>query len=141
MAKNRKKSRKMSVITSRTAHIASVLGVLFAVVVLNMSAESVGAHTLQEIGKKERMLKTLDQEFERETWRWDQMKTPGNLDAMLAKHGLRMIYPRPDQYVRMDASGTPVPGQYSVANARRQAARPAVATATHTARPRGKVRR
>ena len=122
MRKNRKRSRKMSVMASRSMHVGAVLVMLFAMVILNILASSSCTQLMKSIGDKEKIIAKLENDVVRESTRWDEMKTNESLDAALRRFGLSMKYPRAEQVVRMDANGRPKPGQLSVARAMRRAA-------------------
>ncbi len=69
----------------------------------------------QEISKQELRYTALENERVREAARWDEKKTRVKLDQAMLQHGLAMDFARPEQIIRMDASGRPVPGQLSLA--------------------------
>ena len=117
MKKNRKRSKKMSVMASRSMHVGGVLVMFFVMVIVNLLASSSCNQLMKSIGEKERQLARLENDRERERARWDAMKTAENLDKALLKFGLSMKYPRADQQVYMDSRGRPKPGQLSVARA------------------------
>jgi hypothetical protein len=120
MKKNRKRSKKMSVMASRSMHVGGVLMMFFVMVIVNLLASSSCNQLMKSIGEKERQLTKLENDRARESARWDAMKTSENLDRALLKFGLSMKYPRADQIVRMDSHGRPKPGQLSVARASRR---------------------
>jgi hypothetical protein len=122
MKKNRKRSKKMSVMASRSVHIGAVMVMFFVMVILNLLASSSCSQILKSIGEKERTLAKLEDERMRESARWDAMKTADNIDRALLRFGLSMRYARAGQIVRMDASGRPKPGQLAVARAKKNAA-------------------
>lgn len=117
MKKNRKMSKKMSVMAGRTVQIGAVMAMVFVVVIFNMLAQSSCKHLEKSIREKERQLTKLDEEKAREEARWGAMETNESLDAALLRHGLAMKLPRAAQQVRLKADGTPYPGQISVAKA------------------------
>lgn len=121
MKRNRKRSKRMSVMASRSMHIGGVLVMFFVMVLVNLLASSSCSQLMKSIGEKERQLAKLENDRARESARWDGMKTSENLDRALLKFGLSMKYPRADQIVRMDSRGQPKPGQLSVARASRRA--------------------
>ena len=137
MKKNRRRSKKMSVMASRSMHIGGVLLMFFVMVMVNLLASSSCTQLTKSIREKERQLEKLEKDRERESARWDAMRTSENLDRALLKFGLSMKYPRPEQIVHMDSRGRPKPGQISVARAARRSAN--VAQSTNAAKPR-KVR-
>lgn len=122
MKKNRKRSKKMSVMASRSMHIGAVMVMFFVMVILNLLASSSCTQIMKSIGEKERTLAKLEDERMRESARWDAMKTADNIDRALLRFGLSMRYAKAEQIVRMDAAGRPKPGQLAVARARKNSA-------------------
>ena len=117
MKKNRKMSKKMSVVTGRAVQIGAVMVMVFIVVILNMLAQSSCKHLEKKIREKERQYAKLGDEKDREEAHWAKMETNESLDAALLRHGLAMNLPRAAQQVRLRSDGTPYPGQISVAKA------------------------
>ncbi len=117
MKKNRKMSKKMSVVTGRAVQIGAVMVMVFIVVILNMLAQSSCKHLENKIREKERQYAKLGDEKDREEAHWAKMETNESLDAALLRHGLSMNLPRAAQQVRLKSDGTPYPGQISVAKA------------------------
>ena len=74
----------------------------------------------QDIGSAEKTLAKLDADLERETVKWNELKTPERLESALSQHGLNMHNPAPEQVIKMDAEGRLIPGQMSVARAQRR---------------------
>lgn len=123
MRKNRKTTKRMSVLTANMLHFGAIVMMLFVMVILNLLASSSCSQLMKSIGEKDRKLDRLEEARQRESARWEQMKTPERLETALLKHGLSMKYPRPNQVVKMKADGTPYVGQVSVCQAKqRQAA-------------------
>jgi hypothetical protein len=60
----------------------------------------------REIKGLEREKEVLDKKCLREEYRWTQMKAPRNLERVLAKHNIRMSWPKPEQVVRLAAVET-----------------------------------
>lgn len=112
--RNRRKSQTMNVLTGKTFHVAGIIAALVTMVVVNLVADTRCTQTIKSIGEKEKQLARLEQDRLRESTAWDAMTTAENLDRALVRHGLNMRYPKPEQVVRMDASGTPRYGQTSV---------------------------
>lgn len=117
MKKNRKRSKKMAVMASRSVHIGAVLVMLVVMVIFNLLATSSCNQLMKAIGEKEKTLARLEKDRVRECARWDAMKSPEDLDRALRRFGLMMHYPKAEQIVMMDARGRPRPGQLSVARA------------------------
>lgn len=118
MKRNKVVSKKMSVVTGVTVRFAAILVTLFVMVILHLLASSSCQHLHKTIGEKEKQLVRLEDERARESARWEEMKTTEQLERMLAKHGLKMRYSKPDQVVRMMPNGLPQAGQRSVAKSR-----------------------
>jgi hypothetical protein len=55
----------------------------------------------QQIKQFEQRYAALENEQIREDSRWNAMKTPEQIESMLLRHGLLMVYARPEQVVRM----------------------------------------
>ncbi len=115
MRKNRKRTKEMSVVASRSMHIGAIIMMLFVMVIINLLASSSCDQLMKSIGEKEKYLTKLENDRKRASADWDRMKTSENLDRMLLKHGLAMKYPRADQVVRMGRNGRAMPGQLSLA--------------------------
>ena len=126
MRRNRKRSKKMSVMATNTMNFGVLIVMLVVMVIINLRASYSCQHLMKSIGEKERMLDKLEEERVRESARWEEMKTPEKLESALLQHGLAMRYPKADQVVRMKADGRPYPGQISVAKALQRNGLPAV---------------
>ena len=120
MRRNRKRSKKMSVMAANMMHFGAVIVMLFVMVIINLLASSSCQQLMKSIGEKERVLDKLEEERVRASARWEEMKTPEKLESALLKHGLAMRYPKADQVVRIKANGRPYPGQLSVAKAQQR---------------------
>jgi len=120
MKRNRKIPKKMSVVATNTMNFGVIVVVAVAMIILHQLASSSCGQLLKSIGEKERELARLEESRVRESLRWEEMKTPEKIEAALLRHGLKMGIPRPDQFVRMKADGTPYPGQLSVRKARQR---------------------
>ncbi len=129
MRKNRKMTRKHSVVTAHFVHTVAILMMSFVMVLLNFVASSRCRQMEKDCGRKEALLKKLDDDLQRETAHWEVMKTSEGLEAALRKHGLSMHYPNASQNVHMRKDGTPVPGQLSLAKVAQRAC--GVATANY----------
>lgn len=117
MRKNRKMSKKMSVMAGRSVQIAAVMIMAFAMAILYLLATSNCSQLEKSIQEKNNQLAKLENERKRESARWDAMQTSEKLESALLRHGLSMHYPKSEQVVRMKADGRPYPGQLSVARA------------------------
>lgn len=117
MRKNRKIRKEMSVIAGTTVHFGAIVAMLFVMVILNLLANSRCQQLSKAIGEREKELDKLVAACQRESTRWEQMKTPEKIESALLRHGLSMKLPRAEQNVRMKADGTPCPAQLSVARA------------------------
>lgn len=112
--RNCRKSQTMNVMTGRTFNVALIILSLMVAVVMNLVAESRCTQVRDSIGEKEKLLTRLEQDRQRESAAWEQMTTASSLERALVRHGLNMRYPKSEQVIRMDASGTPRYGQRSV---------------------------
>ena len=65
MRKNRKVSKKMSVIAVQSMHIGAVMFSLFIMVILNLLAASNCSHLMKSIGEKEKELNKLEDALNR----------------------------------------------------------------------------
>ena len=115
--KNRKVSKRMSVVAGHAVRFGAVIVMFFVMAIVYLLAKSSCEQLSDEIRDKEHVLAKLEDEQDRESARWEEMKTPDRLEAALLRHGLSMKYPRPDQVVRVRADGTLLPGQPAVARA------------------------
>ena len=68
MKKNRKMSKKMSVMAGRTVQIGAVMAMVFVVVIFNMLAQSSCKHLEKSIREKERQLTKLGASEMPEAW-------------------------------------------------------------------------
>ncbi len=130
MKKNRKRSHKMSVVTERFMHMGVVIFMLFAMVILNLVASANCTELERAYIAKGEKLKKLEDELQRETARWEEMKTNERINAALKKHGLAMNYPSASQTIRMGKNGQPIRGQVSVAKLEQR--KSGVATANYS---------
>lgn len=133
MRKNRKMTKKMSVVATTTMRFGTVIAFFFVMVILNLLSSSTCTQLLKTKGELERELARLEDSHMREASRWEEMKTPERIEIALLRHGLAMKMPRADQTVRMRADGTPLPGQYSVVRAKQKSGMMNTAMATRTA--------
>lgn len=118
MKKNRRVNKKMSVNTEIATHLGAVIAFLFVMVIMNLLASSSCQQLMKRIGEEEKELARLEDSCNRESTRWEEMKTPEKVEAALLRHGLAMRPPRPEQNVHMKADGSPYAGQLSVARAK-----------------------
>lgn len=141
--RNCRKSQTMNVMTGRTFHVAGIIVTLVVAVVLNLVADARCSQVRDSIGRKEKMLARLEQDRDREDAAWQQMTTASNLERALIRHGLNMRYPKDEQVIRMDASGSPRPGQRSVelARCRLAGSGPVASNARSRSRSRSRTRR
>ena len=118
MRKNRKMSKKMSVVATNTMRFGAIILSFFVMVILYILSSQSCARLQNQKGAKEREIVKLDDALLRESTRWEEMKTPEKLEMSLLRHGLAMKTPRADQIVRMMENGMPRPGQISLARAK-----------------------
>lgn len=141
MRKNRKVSKRMSVIAANTMRFGAIIVFFFVMVILNLLSSSSCTQLLNEKGQKERELAKLEESHRRESTRWEEMKTPEKIEAALFRHGLRMSTPRADQCIRLNARGVPYPNQLALTRLRQRAGTAAtVRYVAPSARAKRKVR-
>lgn len=117
MRKNRKMSKRMSVVATNTMRFGAVILSFFVMVILYILSSQSCAQLQNQKGAKEREIAKLDDSLLRESTRWEEMKTPEKIEMSLLRHGLAMKMPRAEQIVRME-NGAPRPGQISLAKAK-----------------------
>lgn len=139
MRKNRKMTKKMSVVATNSMRFGAIIVVFFLMVILNILSSSSCTQLSKAKGLKERELAQLDKSRLQEATRWEEMMSPERMEIALLRHGLKMSTPRPDQIVRLKPNGTPYPGQPSVAKARQRVKETTVSYPT-TSKRRRKVR-
>lgn len=122
MRKNKKVSKKMSVIATNTMRFGAIIVFFFVMVIFNLLSSSSCTQLMNEKGQKERELAKLEESFRRESTRWEEMKTPEKVEAALFRLGLKMSTPRPDQQIRLDANGAPCPNQLALKRLRQRSA-------------------
>lgn len=120
MKKNRKVTKKMSVVAANTMRFAAIIVSFFVMVILNHISSSVCTQMLKTKGTLERELAKLEESRMREATRWEEMKIPERVERSLLRNGLSMKIPRSEQCVRMNQNGTLVPCQHSVAKAKQR---------------------
>ena len=118
MRKNRKVGKRMSVVAATTMRFGAILMVFFVMVVINQLASSRCTLLNKATGDLKRELERLEDSCQRESTRWEKLKTPENIERALIRHGLSMKTPRPDQCVSMMANGQPRPGQLALTRAK-----------------------
>lgn len=133
MGKNRKVSRKRSVVGMHVMHFGGVVVIVVGLLILNMLAESTCGQLMKSIGQKDRVLKARQAEYDRAKARWEATKSTDNLDRALGRRGLMMNFAKANQIIKIDgATGQFAPGQRSVALARQRRDRLAASLAAPT---------
>lgn len=114
----RKKNRIVSVKTSSSAKYASgVLALIFLLTigaVIYVLSLTTNTSLSSSIGKKERELRALEEEYCRENARLASLMTPERLSRVLRKRGMAMNVAQPHQIIKMTSSGRPYPGQMAL---------------------------
>ena len=118
MRKNRKIPKRMSVVATNTMRFGAIIVFFFVMVILNLLSSQSCKQLQNAKGALEREIAKLDEARTRESTRWEEMKTAGNIEAALLRHGLSMRTPSPAQTVRLMSDGTPRPGQLSLSKAK-----------------------
>ena len=135
--KRNKRTARYSLFTLNAMHLAAIVVSGFIMLMAYWLLDSRCGAIGQEIGDAEKTLAKLDGELERETMKWNEMKTPERLELALKKHGLNMNNPAPDQVIKMTADGRMAPRQMSVVRAQRRNAGTVSRTVQDTTPSRG----
>ena len=135
MRRNRRVTKKRSVVATNAMRFGAISVFFFVMVVLNLLSSQSCAQLLKQKGEMEREIAKLDDARMRESTRWEEMKTAENIEAALLRHGLSMQTPRPDQTVRLLPDGTPRPGQLSLTKSKSRLNVRTVATVKRSATP------
>lgn len=122
MRKNRKMSKRMSVVAANSARFGAIIALFCAMTVVYVLSSSSCSQLMDEKGRMERTLAKLEESHRRESMRWEEMKTPERIRAALARHGLKMDMPSSAQQIRLNAAGAPYPNQVSIARLRQRSA-------------------
>lgn len=122
MGKNRKTSRRASVMMDTSRRIFGILIVCTMVVLVNHLASTKCSHVQESIGKKERELESHERTYTQEYAKWCRMTSPDALKKALPRHGIKMESPSPLQIVDVDSHGNVRRTcQWSLAEAKRKA--------------------
>ena len=117
--KRNRKVKKHSRCTVNSVNFVALIVLCFFALMVYWSQDARCTALAQELGKAEKEYARLERECQRETGRWEELKTTENLRQALIRHGLEMGAANPgEQVVNMTAAGLPVPGQMSVARLR-----------------------
>lgn len=122
MRMNKVRTKRMSKIKMTTCYTGAFTLTLFVLVILFSCAKTNCEQLMKSIGEKQRLLDKRTDELTRETARWEEMTTPEKIEVALRRHGLKMVFAKPTQNIRMSSNGTPRPGQLSVVRLRQSAA-------------------
>ena len=121
MKANRRVSKRMSVIATNSMRFGAILGAFFLMAFFYVLLASSCTQLTNEQGILGGELKKLEAAHVRESSRWENLTTPENIDAAIARFGLKMAFPRHDQYIRVKANGTPYANQLALTRLRRRA--------------------
>ncbi|MFZ4395303.1 MAG: hypothetical protein ACOYOU_06705 [Kiritimatiellia bacterium] len=131
MAKNRRRHRRFSQsvmgLVPKPVGIGFVVLVSLALVYLWIGHKS--SQYSEEIKRLEDQCAELDNEKVREETKWNGMKTADQLDALLVRNGLLMVYPNAAQIVRVSGASCRQPAGVPVQTAGPDAARGATRVA------------
>jgi hypothetical protein len=139
MKANRRVSKKMSVIATNSARFGAILGGFSLMAIFYLLSASSCTQLTNEQGRLERELAKLEESLRQESQRWENLKTPESIEAAIARCGLKMTFPRHDQYIYVNANGAPYPNQLALTRLRQRAA--TAATAQYSPRPSRVARR
>ena len=118
--KRNRRIKRQSHFALNTMHLAALVVSAFIMLMAYWWLDTRCGAIAQEIGAAEKNLARLDSELERETMNWNGMTTPERLEEALAKHGLDMHNPAPEQVIKMRQDGKVAPRQMSVVRAQRR---------------------
>lgn len=105
----------MSVVTKNCMMAFSGIVIISIVMIACLVMDSQCTQTMKRIGAKEKELARLEDEYQRETARWEACKNTRNLERRLREMGMSMRPALPTQIVRIDSAGRVKPGQIAVA--------------------------
>ena len=116
-------ARKNKIVSARAAtsskhamYIVGILALLGVLMVTSVIADSSCKRLQTSIGEKERELKKLEEDYQRESVRLAGLLTPERLSRSLRLHGMAMSIAKPHQIVKMSSAGKPYPGQMALAH-------------------------
>lgn len=115
MKRNKKMSKKMSVMATNTMRFGAIILSFFVMVIFYILSSQSCTQLQNQKGAKEREIVKLEDALLRASTSWEEMTTPEKLEKALLSHGLAMKTPRAYQIVRMMENGMPRPGQISLA--------------------------
>jgi len=118
--KRNRRIKRQSHFALNTMHFAALVVSGFIMLMAYWWLDTRCSAIAQEIGAAEKGLARLDAELERETMKWNEMKTPERLEIALRQHGLDMNNPAPEQVIKMLPGGGVAPRQMSVVRAQRR---------------------
>lgn len=120
MRKNKKRSKKLSVIALNSMRFGVVIVMAAVMSIVGMLAKSSCDQLMKTIGRMETELNSLEKTRQRESTQWEKMATPERLEQVLLQQGMGMRLARHDQVIHMDSNGRLIPGQHSVAVVKRR---------------------
>ena len=109
MKRNRKTPAGAAAAAANTMRIAVPLASAMAMAMLYLAAAARCNALSKEADRREKELAAKTSDLERAQSKWDETRSPGNLENALVKWGLPMALPKPSQIVRMDEAGRPYP--------------------------------
>lgn len=114
MLRKRKRNRNKNRTWDAPTHVwvaSTRFAVVVVMLVFGVTVRAVLKHHClalnREIGRLESEQRGLMEKLARDRIRWNQLKTPGNLETALSRHGIAMGYPSAPQVVHMLPGGAP----------------------------------
>ena len=109
MSKNRRRGRGRQLVTlvPKPVGVAFVVVVSLALVYLWMGHKC--TQYSEEIKQLENQCAEMDNDKIHEETKWNAMKTAEQLDGLLVRNGLLMVYPNPAQIVRVSGASRGLP--------------------------------
>lgn len=114
MRRNRKISKRRSVVGMHAMHAGVVMLTAVIVIIINLQASSSCNQLMKSIGQKDAALQVKAAELDRATARWEAMTSTDSIDRLLGRRGIVMTYPKTHRLIEMDERGSVVPNQRSV---------------------------
>lgn len=93
-----------------TGYVVTLILTVLVMLMVYWALDQDCATAFRAIANADRELKSLEDEYGRESANWAKMTTPERLNERLVRFGIEMRMQGQDQIVRMDGRGRPLPG-------------------------------
>lgn len=105
MKRNRKVSRRRSVVGMHVRHFVAVMLMFAVMVVLNLLVSSSCGQLMKSIGEKDRLIKARQDELDSSKSIWRRTTSTDNLAIALHRRGIEMSSPQSDYVIHIDSHG------------------------------------